>query len=156
MYLDDHPTALYRFFDADGALLYVGITYDTEQRFASHRNSSPWWRDVASESIEWHDTRTLALAAESKAIKAERPRHNVSGSPWAPGPRELSPEERTMGELRSNVTELCAQVRYLNTTFVVVDRTKARRPIAALVPMDFYERALEALGERAVPAESDD
>jgi predicted GIY-YIG superfamily endonuclease len=156
MYLDDHRTALYRLFDADGALLYVGITYDTEQRFASHRNSSPWWKDVASESIEWHGSRRLALAAESAAIKAERPRHNISGSPWAPGPRELNPEERTMGELRSNVTELCTQVRYLNTAFVVVDRTKARRPIAALVSMDFYERALEALNERTSPAESDD
>lgn len=147
MYLDDHPTALYRFFDTDGALLYVGITYDTEQRFASHKNSSPWWKDVAGQSIEWYDTRTLALAAESEAIKAEHPRHNVSGSPWAPGPRELNPEERTMGELRSNVTELCAQVRYLNTAFVIVDRTKARRPIGALVSMDFYERALEALAK---------
>jgi predicted GIY-YIG superfamily endonuclease len=156
VYLDDHRTALYRFFDEIGALLYVGITYDTEQRFASHRNSSPWWKDVASESNEWHETRSLALAAESAAIKAERPRHNISGSPWAPDPRELNPEERTMSELRSNMTELCAQVRYRNTAFVVVDRTKARRPVAALVSMDFYERALEALGERAVPADSND
>ncbi|MBZ6290342.1 GIY-YIG nuclease family protein [Streptomyces olivaceus] len=156
MYLDDHRTALYRFFDTDGALLYVGITYDIEQRFASHSNSSPWWKDIASERIEWHETRSLALAAESAAIKAERPRYNINGSPWAPGPRELNPEERTVGELRSNVTELCAQVRYLNTAFVVVDRTKARRPIAALVSMDFYERALAALDERAVPAASDD
>jgi hypothetical protein len=155
MYLADHPTALYRFFGTDGALLYVGITYDTEQRFTSHSNSSPWWKDVASQDIEWHETRQLALTAELAAIRTECPRYNISGSPWAPGPRELNPEERTMGELRSNVTELCTQVRYLNTAFVVVDRTKARRPIAALVSMDFYERALEALGERAVPASDD-
>jgi predicted GIY-YIG superfamily endonuclease len=155
VYLDDHRTALYRFFDADGALLYVGITYDTEQRFASHRNSSPWWKDVADESVEWFDTRPLALAAELEAIRTERPRHNVLGSPWAPGPRELDPEEKTMSQVRSDLTEMCTQVRLLDSAFVVVDRTKARRPVAALVSMDFYERACEALGiERVVASDS--
>lgn len=153
MYLDDHRTALYRFFDADGTLLYVGITYDTEQRFASHSNNSPWWKDAVSHTVEWRDTRRLALAAELTAIRNERPRYNINGTPWSASRRELNPEERTVGELRRNVTDLCQKVRYCNTAFVVVDRTKDRRPVAALVSMDFYERALEALGEQAAASD---
>jgi hypothetical protein len=152
MWLDDHRTALYRFFNEGGALLYVGITANLEERWLDHERRKPWWPQVAEKTVEWFDSRPPARAAELKAILEERPIHNVNGSPWAPGPRTLNPEERTVGQLRSNLTEQCQRVRFLGEAVVVVDGTKARRPVAALVSMDFYERALAALGE--VPAES--
>lgn len=70
-------TALYRFFDSDGTLLYVGITDNTKERFYQHSTTKPWWSSVASQRIEWLDTREEALAAERVAIRGERPIWNI-------------------------------------------------------------------------------
>lgn len=43
--------ALYRFYDAAGALLYVGITIDPGSRWRSHAHDKPWWQQVAQ--IGW-------------------------------------------------------------------------------------------------------
>lgn len=70
-------TTLYRFFDADGALLYVGITKNGAQRWHEHSKSKEWWGRVASTTVEHYDTRAAALDAERAAIVAERPLFNV-------------------------------------------------------------------------------
>ncbi|MGQ4661296.1 hypothetical protein [Lysobacter sp. F6437] len=72
-------TALYRHYDGRGALLYVGISLCAIYRLSQHRRK-PWSRQIARVSIEWHPTRSAALAAEKKAIKRERPIHNVIGA----------------------------------------------------------------------------
>jgi len=74
-------TALYRFFDADGNLLYVGISDNLTVRFEWHRVNQPWWRDIARKTITWYGTRNKAAAAEDYAIKTERPLHNRHGLP---------------------------------------------------------------------------
>jgi predicted GIY-YIG superfamily endonuclease len=56
----DEPTALYRLFDTDGVLLYVGITRDTEKRWRQHALKKPWWPQVAERTVEWHPTRLAA------------------------------------------------------------------------------------------------
>lgn len=155
MYLDDHRTALYRFYDEGGALLYVGITANPEERFAHHRNYKAWWPEVARTAVEWFDSRRPALAAELQAIHDEQPTHNINGTPWGASRRELNPDERTIGQLKRNLTEQCQRVRFLGEAVVVVDSTKARKPVAALVSFDFYERALEALGDSARRTDSD-
>ncbi|MFD5064690.1 GIY-YIG nuclease family protein [Streptomyces sp. NPDC058394] len=38
--------AEYRLFNAEGELLYVGSTVDTERRSRAHRYSKPWWPEV--------------------------------------------------------------------------------------------------------------
>lgn len=68
---------LYRFFDADGALLYVGITMNAPARFGQHRDDKPWWADVARIDMEHFDSREEVLEAEAEAIIAEHPAHNV-------------------------------------------------------------------------------
>lgn len=75
---DPHkPTALYRFYDAAGDLLYVGITNDTTRRFAQHAVDKVWWGLVDGDEIEWFPARADAEAAESVAIWQEQPRYNV-------------------------------------------------------------------------------
>lgn len=69
--------ALYRFFDAGGDLLYVGITNDPGRRWGRHSNSKPWWHEVDRIEIERYPDRTSVLAAERKAIQEESPRYNV-------------------------------------------------------------------------------
>lgn len=71
-------TNLYRFFDAQGGLLYIGISYNAWARMAGHRMNASWWSQVASASIEHFPTRAEAAQAERSAIEAERPAHNVA------------------------------------------------------------------------------
>jgi hypothetical protein len=75
------PTAVYRFFDADGRLLYVGMTNNLRSRWTAHAAEKPWWPEVASQSATWFGTRTEAAAAESAALKTENPVHNVHSTP---------------------------------------------------------------------------
>jgi predicted GIY-YIG superfamily endonuclease len=75
------PTALYRHFDADGKLLYVGISLSVVARLARHVNGSHWARQITMITIEWHSGRPEALAAEAAAIVAERPAFNIAGVP---------------------------------------------------------------------------
>lgn len=77
---DETPTALYRLFDADGALLYIGISGDLKARFARHAAVKSWWPHVARKTVEWHLTRAEAAEAELKAITAEHPQHNIAGT----------------------------------------------------------------------------
>lgn len=78
-------TALYRHFDAVGALLYVGISRSAAARLASHEQSN-WDQDIARVDVEWFESRAAALRAERKAIAQEEPKHNKS-----PGQRNETP-----------------------------------------------------------------
>ncbi len=69
-------TALYRHFDADGCLLYVGISATPFKRTADHARCADWFSSIARIEIEHHATRADALAAERSAIILECPRHN--------------------------------------------------------------------------------
>ncbi|MGW2256099.1 GIY-YIG nuclease family protein [Kitasatospora sp. NPDC001660] len=69
-------TALYRLYDAGGQLLYVGITTRPRYRWTEHARDKQWWPQVVNKTIEWHEDRSQALAAESAAIAEERPIHN--------------------------------------------------------------------------------
>jgi excinuclease UvrABC nuclease subunit len=66
-------TQLYRHYDAQGALLYVGIAIDAGPRLKKH----PWAKAVVRSAIAVFQTREEAAAAEAKAIRAERPKYNV-------------------------------------------------------------------------------
>jgi predicted GIY-YIG superfamily endonuclease len=70
-------TALYRFRDERGDLLYVGVAEDPGRRQAEHAKRKAWWPEVSDHTVEWHPTRELALAAEAAAIRTERPRYNI-------------------------------------------------------------------------------
>lgn len=71
------PHALYRFFDRDGYLLYIGLTKNPGTRWPAHSKDKPWWTEVATITIEHYPTRAEVEAAEIAAIRAERPLYNV-------------------------------------------------------------------------------
>jgi hypothetical protein len=71
-------TAVYRFFDKSGRLLYVGITHDTKVRFAAHAKDKTWWPAVSTREIVWCPTRRDAECEEVHAIATENPEHNSS------------------------------------------------------------------------------
>lgn len=70
-------TALYSLFDADGSLLYVGVTDRMSARFKQHAGEKDWWPQVARRTFVEYGTRAEALAAESALISSERPPCNV-------------------------------------------------------------------------------
>lgn len=72
-------TALYRFFDADDRLLYVGISDQPIRRWAGHTERR-WWREARTCTVQWYGSRHEAAAAEKHAITHEDPVHNVWGT----------------------------------------------------------------------------
>lgn len=69
---------LYRFFDSDGRLLYVGASGRFQKRVASHRAHAKWWDVAVMCRMERYPTLREALAAEAVVIATEHPIHNVA------------------------------------------------------------------------------
>lgn len=68
---------LYRHFNKEGELLYVGISSSALRRLAEHEEASHWFTQISSVTIEHYPDRKAAMEAEKAAIRAENPRHNV-------------------------------------------------------------------------------
>jgi hypothetical protein len=84
--LAQQTTALYRHFDEEGVLLYVGISVSPISRLEAHLGRSSWVGRICKVTIERHRTRSDAEIAERTAIETERPMHNIrhavrAGSP---------------------------------------------------------------------------
>lgn len=69
-------TALYRHYNAEGKLLYVGISLNHLARLTQHRSSAHWYEEIVQVTIEWFATRDEAENAEQVAIIGENPLHN--------------------------------------------------------------------------------
>lgn len=76
----NRATAVYRFFDATGQLLYVGIAYDPSERWKHHAAKTRWWKEAVDNTIEWYDSRAEAERAEKVALRYEKPVYNKAGS----------------------------------------------------------------------------
>lgn len=82
---------LYRMYDKNNVLLYVGITSRGSRRFAEHAADKPWWRQVDRIDLEHHKTREQVEDAERVAIASERPLHNIVGVQAGQRPYALDP-----------------------------------------------------------------
>lgn len=58
-------TAVYRLYDDEKRLLYVGVTCDLAVRWAAHRLEKPWWPEVARREVVWRENRAAALREEA-------------------------------------------------------------------------------------------
>lgn len=72
------PTLLYRYFDADGRLVYVGITGDLASRERSHFQKATWPQFAVRCTTVRYPSWGEAEAAEYEAIKAEHPLFNIA------------------------------------------------------------------------------
>jgi predicted GIY-YIG superfamily endonuclease len=73
------PTWVYRAYDKRRVLLYVGVTNDLRSRLITHR-ATQWWPMVDVVTRTEFATASEARAAESAAIKTERPLYNIVGT----------------------------------------------------------------------------
>lgn len=78
--LENQPHWLYRWYDQDDRLLYVGITNNIERRINEHRDEKHWARQPGVYCVVERDpypSRSAVLDAEERAIWREGPKHNV-------------------------------------------------------------------------------
>ena len=75
----DRQTMLYRYFDGEGRLLYVGITMAPKGRHRLHDLRSPHVKYATHISFEWYPDRETARDAELAAIRSEGPVFNKEG-----------------------------------------------------------------------------
>jgi predicted GIY-YIG superfamily endonuclease len=110
------PVSVYRLFDADDQLFYVGCSQDVGTRLSSHRSERDWFPEVVRTVVVAFSTREEALAAELVAIRTEDPMYNVTGK-MTENPRDAAVLVRMPAEMRkalkqraldldTNVTEL--------------------------------------------------
>lgn len=71
-------TSLYRYYNSDNRLLYVGISHHPFSRVCQHGYSGKSMTDVAHIELEWFGSREIALSAEALAISREKPIWNIS------------------------------------------------------------------------------
>lgn len=121
---------LYRFFDKDDRLLYVGISVSSAQRLSQHRSSQGWWRQVARMEVSHLDCeRREAEQIEASVIKTERPLHNIRHNGYTPRPKMRDEPIEAVGLLkRGEVVALGMRdgrcfiglVTYLESMFVTL------------------------------------
>jgi hypothetical protein len=90
--------AVYRAFDADDRLLYVGCSIQWPLRLGQHAADKPWWKDVARVELTHYDSWPEALKAEGRAQVDESPAHNVVRNGRIPDMRERRAARRAERE----------------------------------------------------------
>ena len=75
---DRRDHVVYRFYGADGQLLYVGISVSFMQRLGSHVHRS-WFASAVRIELEHFPNRDAALRHESMLIATLAPIHNTAG-----------------------------------------------------------------------------
>lgn len=71
---------LYRHYDKEGTLLYVGISLNSVARLRKHREEAHWFDDITRIEIERFESKEMAREAEKDAIAEERPLFNIMHS----------------------------------------------------------------------------
>ncbi|MET7694900.1 GIY-YIG nuclease family protein [Streptomyces sp. NPDC005483] len=81
-----HPSgpddvAVYRLYDKDGDLLYVGMSKDPIHRWADEHRHRYWWPEVASYEWAWHGSRAEARRVERELLSTGLAKYNVHSTP---------------------------------------------------------------------------
>jgi excinuclease UvrABC nuclease subunit len=76
----EQTTHLYRHFNKNGDLLYVGISNNALSRLSQHKNNASWFDNISRIEMESHPNREAALKAEKVAIRTEKPFFNISST----------------------------------------------------------------------------
>lgn len=79
---------LYRFFDQQGNLLYVGISNNWQDRLKQHYKDSAFHDESATITLEHFETRAEVEEAEKQAILTEGPKYNKAFNPNWENPQQ--------------------------------------------------------------------
>jgi hypothetical protein len=117
---------VYRYFDAEGALLYIGLTWHFGERNQAHGWTAHWYHLAARHEIETFPDRATAEAHEQALIRRLQPPYNVKHRCLTPAPHK----------------------QY--ATFEIADATPAERAaINILTPQERKAALLQAARDKA-------
>ena len=123
--MHERPTKLYRHFDADGHLLYVGISLSAVARLNQHMDISHWSDAISEVRVETLPDRNAALAAETAAIQSENPKHNIRKREQM-RPEKIAKDTPQQGLLRQVALKPCYSFSELtNVTSIGPGKLKA-------------------------------
>ena len=83
---DGRVWTVYRYYDAAGYLLYIGLTGQGMGRSDNHRRAAAWWPEVARGEFEHFTSAAKALRHETALITRLTPRHNRAENPTYQAP----------------------------------------------------------------------
>ncbi len=115
---------LYRFFDADGSLLYIGMSSNVWRRFSQHRrDGSDFIPDATVMTMErGFVSRAELCEAEAAAIRAEKPRFNVTHN------RISVKEARIAAKIEAQSARYEAAWKRLSDSFAAVQKWAEASP----------------------------
>lgn len=103
---------VYRAFDKDGKLLYVGCTVRPETRWAEHRSASPWWTSKArSFRMQGPFCYRVARRIEREAIRTESPMYGWTPKRHGEVRRRHTWAKRRIHELTQSGMEMSSAIR---------------------------------------------
>lgn len=79
--MENKLQTLYRFFDSEDNLLYVGVSVNFLARINQHYSRAEFWDQVKYATFEKYETRVEVEAAEIRAIVNENPVYNKMYNP---------------------------------------------------------------------------
>jgi predicted GIY-YIG superfamily endonuclease len=127
---------LYRHFDSDETLLYIGITNDVRNRFKQHDKEKEWWKDVRHCTFDHFPTRAALEEAEVEAIRNERPKYNVIHNQQSRIVLSSTPLNDRLAKLETKVNQLCE----------IIQNRKSNTPLPEWISK---EQFLEVTGLKA-------
>lgn len=119
-------TCVYRLYNADDQLLYVGCCHEWGVRISQHSRTQPWGDQIVKVTIEHHESAASAAAAEVAAIASERPLHNIDHHPERP--------KRASGELSRCILVALAELGQATSKDVATHIGCSVSSVGALMP----------------------
>lgn len=113
---------LYRAFDEDGTLLYIGISNQPLVRLSQHSKVAAWAPYVTLVTFERHPSRVAVEEAEVEAIHREQPVFNVRDSPTGSTSVEYLRLRRDRGRFVQEVPQRPLPPTWRNTRTRRIDK----------------------------------
>ena len=118
---------LYRLWDQNGALLYIGVTVNLFSRPWTHKRQT-WGHEIRRDTFEEFPSKEAALIAEREAIIGEKPKYN----------------KRMTYATRLSDDQIIQLHRALDIAWAEIQKTDIDRALGNLIIQEAKNRVLRA------------
>lgn len=106
----DEPHYVYRYLDVEGTILYIGCTYDLQQRHKAHSKQAEWFPQANQRTHKTYPDRWHGLVGERAAIMVNRPVYNKTYNYWQPEDERLTRQLHEASKDRKANADLIADI----------------------------------------------